>query len=84
MSVLTIYKDDVKTLNENTTGTIDYEIGDNQRLAPPPLIVKDIILVKKIRSVKVLRIRQQLADGTYELDDKFDAILEDLLNDIDL
>ena len=81
---MTVYKDDVNALNENITGTIDYEIGDNLRPAITPPMVKDVVLVKKIRSVKVLRVRQQLAEGTYELDEKLDAVLEDLLMDIEL
>ena len=36
---------------------------------------------RRIRQVKVLRIRQQLADGTYDIDEKLDAVLEDILTD---
>ena len=82
MSVLAVYKDVLNTIDENTTGTIDYAISDNIRLAITPPMVQKVVLLRKIRSVKVVRIRQQLANGTYDLDERLDAVLERILTDI--
>jgi hypothetical protein len=82
MSVLAVYKDVLASADEIVTDTIDFEIGDNMRLAITPPMLQEIILTSKIRSLKVIAVRRQLAQGTYDLDERLDAILERLLMDI--
>jgi anti-sigma28 factor (negative regulator of flagellin synthesis) len=44
--------------------------------------VMEIVLPRKINSVKVVRIKRQLANGSYELDEKLDYVLDDILKDV--
>jgi hypothetical protein len=41
-----------------------------------------VVLPRRINSVKVVRIRRQLANGSYDLDERLDAVLDDILKDI--
>jgi hypothetical protein len=82
MSVLDIYRDVLNTIDENTTGTIDCTISDNIQSAKTAPMVQEVVLLRKISSVKVIRIRRQLTCGTYDLDERLDAVLERILDDI--
>jgi hypothetical protein len=39
-------------------------------------------MIAKVRREKIIRVRQQLACGTYDLDERLDAVLERILMDI--
>jgi anti-sigma28 factor (negative regulator of flagellin synthesis) len=41
-----------------------------------------IASLSKVRRKKIIRLRQQLANGTYDLNERLDAVLECLLADI--
>ena len=41
-----------------------------------------VTLRRPIRSAKVLRIKRQLKNGSYDLDERLDAVLENILKDI--
>jgi len=70
MTVLTLCIDDLTGIDESLTDPI----GDDVRPPiTPPMIA---------RRQKINRIRQQLARGTYDLDDRLDAVLERILMDL--
>jgi hypothetical protein len=45
--------------------------------------IMEIVLPRPINSVKVVRIKRQLANGSYELDEKLDYVLDDILKDLE-
>jgi hypothetical protein len=79
MSVLTLCTDGSTAVIESITGSIAYAFGD---LIRPETIPPMIASLPTARRKKVLRLRQQLALGTYDLDERLDAVLDRLLADI--
>jgi hypothetical protein len=59
--------------------SIAYAFGDNVR---PEITPQKIDSLSKLRIGKINRVRQQLAHGTYELDERLDAVLESILTDV--
>jgi len=82
MSGLVLERDGTVGIIYSMTSTFDEPYGDEFRPQITPPMVEEVVLPHKIRKVKVLRVRQQLADGTYDIDERLDAVLEDLLMDI--
>jgi hypothetical protein len=82
MSGLVLERDGTVGVIYDITGSFDDPFDDNYRPQITPPTVEEVVLPQKIRRVKVLRVRQQLACGTYDLDDRIDAILERILADI--
>ena len=76
MTVLTLCRDQSTAVDESISGTITDTFGDIKRPEITPL------MIEKIRTEKIIRIRQQLARGTYDLDERLDAVLERILADI--
>ena len=76
MSVLTLRTD--RPSVEDIMNTIAYAFGNKRPETAPPKIAS----LLKIRKNKITRIRQQLAHGTYDLDERLDPVLERILMDI--
>jgi hypothetical protein len=79
MSGLNLCTDKSTAVGESIMSTIAYVFGDNRR---PEITPPRIASLPKARREKINRIRQQLAQGTYDLDERFDAILDRILTDI--
>jgi len=78
MSVLTLFTDGSIAISESITSSIAYAFGNKRPEITTPMIAS----LPKVRRNKVLRLRQQLANGTYDLDERLDAVLERILMDI--
>ena len=63
---------------ESLTSTITDTFGNKRRETTSPMIAS----LPKARRKKILRLRQQLAHGTYDLDERLDAVLDRILTDI--
>jgi hypothetical protein len=76
MSGLVLERDGTVGVIYSITSTIDDDFGDNMRpeITPP--------MIANVRLEKITRIRRQLAYGTYDLDERLDAVLERILMDI--
>ncbi|MGD0077725.1 MAG: hypothetical protein ABSB91_03750 [Sedimentisphaerales bacterium] len=76
MSILTLRMDGSLAVAESITTAIADAFGDNIRpeITPP--------MIANARIKKIIRLRQQLANGTYDLDERLDAVLERILMDI--
>jgi hypothetical protein len=63
-------------VGESITSSIAALFGDNirQQTTPP--------VIEKVRTEMIIRVRRQLARGTYDLDERLDAVLERILMDI--
>jgi len=79
MSILSRRKDGTAAIIENTDIPLNEETGnkDQERITAPTL--QNSPSLPQIREKKVFAIRQQLAESTYELDKRLDAVLERLL-----
>jgi hypothetical protein len=78
MSVLTLFADGSIAVGESITSSIAYAFGNKRTEITPPIIAS----LPKVRRKKILRLRQQLALGTYDLDERLDAVLDRILIDI--
>jgi putative ubiquitin-RnfH superfamily antitoxin RatB of RatAB toxin-antitoxin module len=79
MSGLVLERDGTVGIFYSVTSTIDDTFGDNVRSEiTPPMIAS----LPRARRKKIIRLRQQLARGTYDLDERLDAVLERILMDI--
>jgi hypothetical protein len=79
MSVLTLPTDRSAEIGESIMDTIAYVFGDNTR---PQKTTTKFESMLKVRREKIIRVRQQLERGTYDLDERFDAVLDRILADI--
>ena len=79
MSVLTLFRDGSIAVAESITSSIADAFSDNTRPEiTPPMLAS----LPKASRKKVIRLRQQLACGTYDLDERLDTVLERILADI--
>jgi hypothetical protein len=78
MSCLVLERDGTVGVFYSITSTIDDKFGDNVRPETSPMIAS----LTKVRRNKVIRLRRQFARGTYDLDERLDAVLERILMDI--
>jgi hypothetical protein len=82
MSVLTLCRDGSTAIGESITSTIADGIGDKMRPQITPSMLQYIAWLPQARRNKILEVRKQLARGTYDLDERLDAVLDRLLADI--
>ena len=78
MSVLTLFTDGSIAVSESITISIADAFGNKR----PEITPRMIASLPKVRRNKILRVRQQLTRGTYDLDERLDAVLERILMDI--
>jgi len=82
MSVLSRQTDESAAIVENTENLLS-ESADNKardEIAIP--VLQGITSLPVVRREKVLTIRKQLAEGTYDLDERLDVVLDGLLTDL--
>jgi hypothetical protein len=84
MQVFTGLRNGSAAVAESIAGTIADAIRDNilPQIAPP--VMQEIASLPKVSRKKVLRIRRQLDNGTYDIDERLDAVLERILTDIEM
>jgi len=68
MTVITLHKDEIEAIGD------DFDDIIWPQTIPP--------MISNVRIDKIIDIRQQLIHGTYDLDERLDAILEHILEDI--
>ncbi len=60
------------------------QILDNMNSTPIGQVLKTIASLPDNRKQKVLRVRRQLTEGRYDLDERLDVALEKVLDDLDV
>lgn len=80
MTVLTLCRDGTIKVGHDVLESIADEIGDDKR---PGITEPMLTTFSKVRREKIIEIRRQLDDGSYDLDERLDAVLERILIDID-
>jgi hypothetical protein len=79
MTVLTICRDGSITVGYSILSSIaDAFSGNNRPVETAPEIAK----LPKVRRKKIIRVCKQIDNGTYDLDERLDAVLERILMDI--
>ena len=78
MSVLTLFTDGSIAVSESITISIADVFGNKRPEITPPMIAS----LPKVRRKMISRVRQQLAHGTYDINERLDAVLDRILVDI--
>jgi len=60
------------------------QILDNMNGTPLGQVLKKIAVMPEVRKQKVLKVRQQLNEGRYDLNERLDLALEKVLDDLDI
>jgi len=79
MSVLSRQKDGVAAIVEKKENFLSEIAGNEARWQIAAPVFQDIPSRPPVRKDKVLAVRQQLAEGRYDLDERMNAVVESLL-----
>jgi anti-sigma28 factor (negative regulator of flagellin synthesis) len=82
MSDLSQQNTESTVMAENTGVSLNYGSVNNARVTTAKPIIQNIHSLPRVRKNKILKVRQQLAEGTYDIDKRLDAVLDRLLEDI--
>ena len=67
---------------ENTDVYLDWDSGNKAQGRITASVLQNIHSLPPVREKKILKIRQQLAEGTYDIDDQLNVALDLLLDDL--
>jgi len=79
MSVINLCTDSSNSAGKSIKDIFNEVFGNNDQ---QEVTIPRIVSLAKDRRKMVLRVRQQLAHGTYDIDERLDAVLERILMDI--
>jgi hypothetical protein len=82
MSVLSRQKDESAAIVENTENLLSESANNKARDGIAAPVLQGITSLPVVRREKVLAIRKQLDEGTYDLDERLDVVLDGLLADL--
>ena len=82
MLVFTEYRDRAAISRENSETTTAEVFVSRMRPQITPPMLQQIASLPPARIVKILEVREQLAQGKYDLDERLDTVLDRLLADI--
>jgi hypothetical protein len=82
MKVLTGCKDGAAAVGESTGSTIIDAYESNKRLEITPSMKRKVASLSQVSIEKVIGVWAQIAQGTYDLDKRLDAVLDRILKDI--
>jgi anti-sigma28 factor (negative regulator of flagellin synthesis) len=79
MSVLSRQKNEPTAIVENTSILLSEGAANKARCRMSTPALRKITSLSRVRKHKVLAVRQQLAEGTYDLDQRLDAAVDRFL-----
>jgi hypothetical protein len=79
MSVLGRQKEGAAVIVKRTKVPLSKRTDDKTRWGVAAPGMQNISSLPRVRKIKVLEVRQQLAEGRYDLDERLDAVVESLL-----
>ena len=82
MQVLSECEDVATISGENTESTMAGAPDSNMFLVITPSMMQKIASLPQIRKEKVLGVWNQIVQGTYDLDERLDVVIDHLLADI--
>ena len=75
-------KDELNAIAEYTGVALDQGGGNTGRGETTAPALQGIASLQPVRKEKVLAVRQQLAEGTYDLDERLNVVVDRLLTDL--
>ena len=82
MLVISRQKDGSAAIAENTQNSLSESADNKARGGVTPPTLYNSPPLPRVREEKVLAIRQQLAEGKYDFEQRLDAVLDSLLTDL--
>ncbi len=82
MPVLSQQNTESTVIAENTDVSSNWGAGNNARGRITAPVLQNIRSLPQVRKNKILEVRQQLVEGTYDIDMRLNAVLDRLLEDL--
>ena len=82
MSDLSQQNTESTVMAENTGVSLNYGSISKARVTTANPTIQNIHSLPRVRKSKILKVRQQLAEGTYDIDKRLNAVIDRLLEDI--
>ena len=82
MPVLSQRNTESTAIAENTGISLNWGAGNNARGRITAPALQNIGSLLRVRKKKILEVRRQLVEGTYDIDKRLNAVLDRLLEDI--
>ena len=82
MSILSQQKDGATIIAENTDVYLEWDFGNRSQGRVIVSVLQKIHLLPSVRKEKILKVRQQLAESTYDIDRRLEVALDRLLEDL--
>jgi hypothetical protein len=82
MLVFTEYRDRAIVRRENSETSMAEVFVSRMLSQVTPPILQQIVSLPPARIVKIFEVRERLAEGKYDIDERLDAVLDRLLADI--
>ena len=82
MSILSQQKDGATIIAENTDVYLEWDFGNTSQGRVIASALQIIHSLPPVREKKILEIREQLAEGTYDIDGRLDVVLDCLFEEL--
>ncbi|MFZ0034109.1 MAG: flagellar biosynthesis anti-sigma factor FlgM [Sedimentisphaerales bacterium] len=82
MSILSQQNTESTVMAENTDISLNWGVGDKARGRTTAPALQKIHSLPSVRKKKILEVREQLIEGTYDIDKRLNAVLDRLLEDL--
>jgi hypothetical protein len=82
MSVLSQQNTESTVIAENTDISLNWGAGNDARGRITAPALQNIRSLPRVCKKKILEVRQQLVEGTYDIDKRLNAVLDRLLDDL--
>jgi anti-sigma28 factor (negative regulator of flagellin synthesis) len=82
MSDLSQQNNDSTVIAENTSVSLDWGTGNKTRKRITARAFQNIRSLPQVRKKKILEVRQQLVEGTYDIDKRLNTVLDRFIEDI--
>jgi len=82
MSNLSQQNNESTVITENTDVSLDLGFGNKARGRITAPALQNIRSLPRVRKKKILEVRRQLAEGTYDIDERLSVALDHLLEDL--
>jgi hypothetical protein len=82
MSDLSQQDNESTVISENTDVYLDCGSGNKSQGTITASALQELHSLPTVRKKKILKVRQQLAEGTYDIEERLNGILDHLLEDL--